>query len=119
MDSKLDSGYEHHMLAEPLPAKRAIELGAECSAVELQIPDKLLITFLGGKMGSRAAAVEHLVNATMPQVRCSHSAPCFSCGTRTYLLTPAVAGCPPSGGWCECRTVHDAGDAYVACGRAG
>lgn len=32
-----------------------------------RIPDKLLITFLGGKMGSRAAAVEHLVNATMPQ----------------------------------------------------
>ena len=67
------------MLAELLLGTQAIKLGAECIAVELQIPDKLLITFLGGKMGSRAAAVEHLVNATMPQVRCSPSATLCSC----------------------------------------
>ena len=68
------------MLAELLPANQVIKLAADCGAAELQIPDKLLITFLGGKMGSHAAAVEHLVNATMPQVRCSRRAPLCSCG---------------------------------------
>ena len=83
MDSKLDSGWGKHVLAELLLANQAIKLAADCGAVVLQIPDKLLITFLGGKMGSRAAAVELLVNATMPQVRCSRSAPLCGCGTGT------------------------------------
>ena len=82
------------MLAELLLGSEAMKLGAEGIAVELQIPDKLLITFLGGKMGSRAAAVEHLVNATMPQVRCSQSV--YSAQCNSVRCTVCV----------QCTTIH-------------